>query len=128
MKCRNTVQKQMILQAVYTLKNHPTAEDVYNEVIKTYPDISLATVYRNLNLLSESGKLLKISIPNAPVRFDQTINQHYHITCSRCKRFFDIPLPYQAQIDKDFSSATGFSINSHDIVFNGFCKDCKQLN
>lgn len=59
---RNTIQKQVILNAVRELKNHPTSEEVYNHIKPNFPSISLGTVYRNLNLLSENKDIQKISI------------------------------------------------------------------
>ena len=67
---RNTIQCSMVLEAVNKLKCHATAVEVYDEVVRVCPHISRATVYRNLNRLSQIGKIRKIEIPGAADRFD----------------------------------------------------------
>ncbi len=122
---RNTIQRQIIFNAVLDLENHPSAEDVYNHIKPNYPSISLGTVYRNLNLLSENGKLLKVAIANSADRFDHNINSHYHIQCSKCKKLYDIDIPYFDQIDNEVSSKTEFDITNHHIIFDGICHQCQ---
>ena len=63
MEKRNTIQKQLVLEAVAQLHNHPTAEQVYAQVVKAHPTISKATVYRNLASLSEDGRLRHLPMP-----------------------------------------------------------------
>lgn len=72
---RNTIQKQVILNAVRELKNHPTSEEVYNHIKPNFPSISLGTVYRNLNLLSENKDIQKISIIDDAIRFDHRTDE-----------------------------------------------------
>ena len=85
MQKRNTIQRQLVIAAVRSLGNHPTAEQVYNDIITKYPDISKGTVYRNLNTLVESGLLSKVSVPSAADRYDYILTKHYHVQCTRCK-------------------------------------------
>lgn len=127
MKKRNTIQGQLVLNAVRQLGNHPTADDVYSYVINQHPNISKGTVYRNLNSLSEDGLLLKISVPDAADRFDHNTQMHYHIKCMNCGKFDDVFIEYMSDIDDKTSKLTGYKILSHDIVFKGFCPECKKL-
>lgn len=60
----NTIQRSLVLDVVNRLKSHATADEVYAEVAATHPNISKATVYRNLNLLSEMGMIRKLEIPD----------------------------------------------------------------
>ncbi|QSX06748.1 transcriptional repressor [Sedimentibacter sp. zth1] len=128
MRKRNTIQGQLVLDAVKQLANHPTAEDVYNYVVQLHPNISKGTVYRNLNSLSEDGLLLKISVPDAADRFDQTTHMHYHIKCMNCGKFEDVELEYMSGIDDKVSKATKYNILGHDIVFKGVCSECNSKN
>ncbi len=123
-KKRNTIQGQLVLDAVSQLGNHPTADDVYNHVEKLYPNISKATVYRNLNSLAEDGLLLKISVPDAADRFDHTLDKHYHIKCMICKEFMDLNIAYMHDLDDKVSELTKYKILSHDVAFKGICKKC----
>ena len=124
-KNRNTVQRRIVLDAVVALRNHPTAEAVYEAVTKKYPAISRATVYRNLSLLSEQGLLRHIAVPDAADRFDHTVSPHYHIKCKKCGCIHDIPMPYLSNIDGAAGDMASFTEISHDILFYGVCPDCK---
>lgn len=124
MKKRNTIQGQLVLSAVKQLGNHPTAEDVYNYVVKIHPNISKGTVYRNLNSLSEDGQLLKISVPDAADRFDHTLHMHYHIKCMICGEFIDVNINYMQDLDDRVSKVIDYKILSHDVVFKGVCSNC----
>ena len=73
MEKRNTIQKQLVLDAVFRLANHPTAEEVYAEVARSHPTVSKATVYRNLGSLSEDGLLRHIKMPGGADRFDHML-------------------------------------------------------
>ena len=75
---RETKQRQMVLQAVQARKDHPTADQIFNDVHKLDPKISHGTVYRNLNLLCEDGLICHVRVPGAD-RFDLRTDLHYHI-------------------------------------------------
>ncbi|HZK70774.1 MAG TPA: transcriptional repressor [Clostridia bacterium] len=122
---RTTIQKQLVLDAVVNLASHPTADDVYNEVILKYSNISKGTVYRNLNSLVDDDQLRRISVPDAADRFDATNKPHYHIKCKKCEVFYDIDTPYISEIDTKIADIIGFELEGHDIVFKGICPKCK---
>lgn len=122
---RNTVQRDLVLQAVTALHTHPTADEVYLMITEKYPSISKATVYRNLNLLAEEGRIRKISVPAGADRYDFHAAPHYHIRCVRCGQVFDVDMPYQPQIHEKIRDTHGFFIQGHDIVFQGICPQCK---
>ncbi len=126
MKKRNTIQRQLVMSAVCFLRNHPTADQVFEQVVKTYPDISKGTVYRNLNSLVEDGELLRVCNPNGADRFDHTCRPHYHISCIKCGRFYDVDYGYSQNIDEEVSASTGFQVENHDIFFRGVCPDCQK--
>ncbi len=128
MKKRNTIQSRLVLDAVKELANHPTADDVYNKVNKMHPSISRGTVYRNLNSLSETGNLLKISVPDAADRFDHTLGDHYHIKCVDCGEFIDVELEYAKKLDNEIAKLTGYDVFKHEIVFKGICEECRNDN
>jgi Fe2+ or Zn2+ uptake regulation protein len=126
MQRRNTIQKQLVIAAVRKLGNHPTAEEVYNEIILQYPDISKGTVYRNLNTLVETGLLSKVSVPSAADRYDYILTKHYHVQCTVCKKFINVEgLEYDQHLDDKIAQLTGFKMENHDIVFSGVCPECQ---
>lgn len=122
---RNTIQRQLVLDSVTELKNHPTAEEVYNKIKQKYPDISMGTVYRNLNDLAAESRINKISIPGAADRFDHITEPHYHLKCAKCGGVFDIRIKYMADLDGMAREATGFRLYGHQTIFLGECSSCK---
>ena len=122
---RNTLQRQMVLQALNTLHTHATAEEVYAEVAKDYENISLATVYRNLNSLAEQGLCKKIAVPGGADRYDFSVHRHYHMLCRGCGRFEDSHLPYQSGLAERAGELSGYRMEGYDIVFTGLCPDCQ---
>ena len=121
---RNTIQKKLVLDAVNRLDCHPTADEVYAEVVRTHPTVSKATVYRNLGGLSEEGRLRYIRIPDGANRFDHRLDEHRHIACLRCKSICDVPVMEALSLDEAAARCTGYTNVSHDIVFYGICPAC----
>ena len=95
---RNTIQRQLVLSAVRQLQNHPTADEVYQEVQKSCPAISRATVYRNLKLLAEEGEIRLRNISGSPERYDHICGNHYHLRCEQCGKVMDVEMPYMASL------------------------------
>ena len=73
---RYSRQRELVLQQVEQLCTHPTAEEVYQQAVKECPNLSLGTVYRNLNSLVEAGRVRRVSIPGQPDRFDHSLRWH----------------------------------------------------
>lgn len=123
---RNTIQSSLVLETVRKLQCHATADEVYSEIIKTYPTISRGTVYRNLQRLCETGEIRKREIPDGADRFDHLCDDHYHIRCVKCGRVFDVDMEYIPNLEQSVGDAHGFSFTGHDIVFKGICPECKR--
>ena len=124
---RNTIQKQLVIAAVRSLENHPTADEVYNCIISEYPDISKGTVYRNLNTLVETGLLNKIAVPSGADRYDHILTKHYHIQCMNCGAFEEVETKYIKDLDGKISQSTGYQIENRGIVFSGICPKCQKV-
>ncbi len=113
-------QRETVLLELSSVTSHPTADEVYEMTRKTIPNISLGTVYRNLNNLEKEGKILKFTI-NGKEHFDANINPHIHLCCEKCgeiKDVFDETASVQAEIKK----INSFIINN--IIINGVCNEC----
>ena len=85
-------QRESIKHFLMMTKEHPTADEVYMHVKQEYPNISLGTVYRNLNLLTDIGEAIKISTPDGGDRFDGRTAPHNHFLCKKCGRLLDLEL------------------------------------
>lgn len=122
---RNTIQRALVLEAVRSLHNHPTSADVYDIVREKHPNISRATVYRNLGVLAHQGEVLRVEVPNGADRYDFFNEPHYHAKCRTCGHIVDIDMPYEADIASRVSDAHGFAIEGHEIIFDGVCPECQ---
>ncbi len=119
-------QRELIYNAVMEEHVHPTAEDVYKKLKLDNPQLSLGTVYRNLQVLSEIGSLKKLTFPDKPDKYDGNKKQHYHGICVNCGDIKDIYIGYKEDIDKQVNDETGYVVLSHDVVFNVICPKCEN--
>ncbi len=123
---RRTKQREVILRVLRTTNSHPTVDWIYDEVRKEIPHISLGTVYRNLKLLQEGGKILEIDLSGAFSRFDGNPDNHYHFRCEKCGRVFDVDEPVNTELDERIARKMGFDVLYHRIEFRGLCKECQK--
>jgi len=119
---RNTEQRQIVYDAVIGRCDHPTAEEIYFDIHKNYPNISKSTVYRNLDVLSNEGKIQRIKIPGGD-RFDLTLCGHSHVVCKMCGKVIDTHIN-EKNVESEVSKETGFEIVGHNLFFEGICPDC----
>lgn len=123
---RLTTQRQVILEELAKVTSHPTANEVYDMVRQRLPRIGLGTVYRNLDLMAESGMILKIEVGGTQKRFDATTSPHYHIRCMECGRVDDIAIDFQEEINQVAAKASQYQILGHHIEFSGVCPHCAK--
>ena len=126
MERRNTIQKELVLNAVLQMRRHVTADEVYETVCREHPNIGKGTVYRNLGILAEEGKIRKVEIPNGPDRFDFTLERHYHVRCVECGRVFDVEMDAIEDLDARIRDKHGFEFLDYDILFKGICPECRE--
>jgi len=125
-KSRMTRQRQVILEELRKVRSHPTADTIYEMVRRRLPRISLGTVYRNLETLSESGVIRKLELGGAQKRFDGNPEDHYHVRCTNCGRLDDIPSVPISDIEDTFREACDYQITGHQLVLTGLCPNCKE--
>ena len=123
---RNTIQKDLVRNAVYEMKKHVTANEVYEFIKKDYPTIGKGTVYRNLDILAEEGTLRKVEIPEGPNRYDFTLKKHYHVRCIKCGAVFDADMDELPDLMERIHDTHGIEFLSYDISFKGICPGCKE--
>lgn len=123
-------QREVIKSYLSMTDEHPTADTVYMHVREQFPRISLGTVYRNLNLLTDMGEAIKITTPDGAVRFDGTTSPHYHALCTKCGRLFDLDMKVSESIIEEAKACFPGTIHSHFAIFYGECTHCqgKQSN
>ena len=123
---RKTKQKEAILRVLKRTTSHVTADWVYEQVRKEIPSISLGTVYRNLKLLQQEGKLLELDLAGTVSRFEANTRNHHHFRCEQCGRIFDVDEPVDGELDERVARKMGFKVSNHRLEFRGLCKDCQS--
>ncbi len=123
---RMTLQRKIILEELKKVKTHPGADEIYAMVRKRLPRISLGTVYRNLEVLSELKEIQKIESVDTLKRFDGTPENHYHIKCIKCDRIDDAPFNIETGLEKKIRPFTDFTIIGHRLEFIGVCSECSS--
>jgi Fur family peroxide stress response transcriptional regulator len=129
-ECKNrglnvTFPRMAIYKILLQYEGHPSAEDIYKEVQKDHPNISLATVYKTLEMLAEYDLISKVTPLHDIVRYDFNKDFHHHLVCVKCKKITDIEnkalnnLPLPKNIEK------GFKIINYQVQFDGICRDCQ---
>ncbi len=119
-------QREAIKEFLAHTKEHPTADTVYMHIRETYPNISLGTVYRNLNLLAEQGEIIKINCQDGSDRFDGNSKPHYHFLCKGCGRVMDVEMESIDHIIKIAGAGFGGMVEGHVTYFYGLCPECNQ--
>lgn len=118
-------QREIILKAVTEELYHPTVDEIYILTKQENPKISLGTVYRNLNLLTEMGQISKISMPDGSDRFDGDIKPHHHLYCTKCGKVIDFHNEALENLEGELMQAWGFEVESINLVIKGLCKECR---
>lgn len=117
-------QRERILSALMETDSHPTADWIYARLKPEFPDLSLGTVYRNLNILVEMGLITRIDNGSSFDRYDARREPHHHFVCEQCGSILDLALPVDAGLEDRISRQTGLTIKRHKIDFFGICTQC----
>lgn len=123
---RNTKQRRVILEELRKLTSHPTASEMYQITRRTLPKISLATVYRNLELLSQTGEIQKLNLGTTEARFDGNPADHHHIRCMICGAIGDIHDLPQADLTSYPAERTDYQIVGYRLEYLGVCPKCME--
>lgn len=127
MNKRNTLQKGIVSDVFCSMKNHPSAEMVYEAVHEKYPSISRATVYRILAEAAEEGRIQRLKLTEASDRYDFTLNKHYHVVCRSCGAVADVAAELdEDSIKEDADGCEGFLVEKCHVEFSGICKRCRE--
>ncbi len=118
-------RRECIYNRIKNSYDHPTVETIYMDVRKQIPNISLGTVYRNLNQLVEIGYIRKISNIGNEAHYDK-IEPHDHMYCFKCKKIIDLKIDMFYGLEQTFEQTSGNRILSHELLFTGICKQCRK--
>lgn len=119
---KHSKQRDALIEILQSTDSHPTAEWVYERMRESFPNVSLATVYRNLKHMIEIGMARELYTDNSS-RFDANMAEHYHFVCKKCNKIVDIfPEEKNSEIEK--IKNMGFEIDRYDLSVYGLCKEC----
>jgi len=126
MKFRRSRQRESILELLKSTKTHPTASWIYDKLKIEFPRLSLGTVYRNLNILTEQGLIKKIDCGSTFDRFEANNHPHYHFICEQCNSVFDLETTVMKNLEEKLPGLENFTVQRHMIEFFGICEHCKK--
>jgi len=119
-------KRNAILETLRSTDTHPSAEMVYEMLQKEHPDISLATVYRNLSRFKSQGMIQSIATVRGTERFDANTDPHVHFICTECDAVLDLP---QIQVPRELSCSveqcSGCNVQNCQLTFTGLCGSCR---
>ena len=123
---RMTPQRAAILEELQRERLHLTADEVYGRVRQRFPRISLGTVYRNLQVLVNDGRIRKVEADGKLMRFDGTLDEHQHIRCLSCGRLDDVGFSLKPELIGSVEAESGYDVKGCAVVFEGLCPDCRR--
>lgn len=121
---RYSPQRDLICTYVKRSTRHPTAETIYQALRLTTPGLSRGTVYRNLGILADEGKITRMPFPIE--RYDGNTAPHAHLVCSSCGCVSDLKMPYNIGLDQTASQLGHCKVQRHECYFYGQCSACLE--
>ena len=125
--CRLTPQRLAMLRILAKSEGHPSAEQIYEKIKVDYPTISLATVYKTLNLLKNMGEVLEVTFASVGSHYDgNKPYPHPHLICTQCGQILDPQCESLAGVAEEIARQTGYRITQQQLNFLGLCPRCQQ--
>lgn len=121
-----TRQRRSVLKAFLESNDHVSAEELYRAVAQKEPKIGLATVYRTLALLIQSGLASELDFGDGQKRYEQNIeNRHHdHMICTECSKIIEFNHPLIEKFQEEVAKQHGFKITHHKLDMFGKCSKC----
>jgi len=119
-------QRDHILTWLRANDAHPTAAQIHTGLQPELPDLSLGTVYRNLEVLAAEGEVDEVACAGGTARYDANVEPHHHFHCERCERILDVDLPAPRGLSKRLAGSAGLNARRVSISFFGLCPDCEE--
>jgi Fe2+ or Zn2+ uptake regulation protein len=115
------------LRVIRSTRCHPTADWIFEKAREQMSNISLGTVYRNLSLLRDEGKIQELNFGKGLRRYDGDLRDHYHVRCTVCGKVEDVPHISPRISSDEIEKLTGYRIHGHCLEFQGICSECDHF-
>ncbi|MCX7881794.1 MAG: transcriptional repressor [Brevinematales bacterium] len=115
--------REAILEALQGTQSHPPADRVWEEVKKVHPSVTLATVYRNLHILEQQGKVLSLDVGQGEKRYDGAVHQHAHFVCRRCRGVYDCDITMKSLFKE---VRVPGEVEGFQVTLFGICEHCRK--
>jgi len=123
---RLTKQRRIILEVLRGTTCHPTADWIYEQARRQIPEISLGTIYRNLQNLVLEQEIQELKYGSTFRRFDGNAQLHYHFVCQKCGQVIDLNMPVHSELNQEAADAVGGLVKDHRLEFYGICLQCQK--
>jgi Fur family peroxide stress response transcriptional regulator len=124
---KHSGKRDLILRAIQSTKSHPSARHIHESLKAAVPDLSLGTVYRNIDIFRQEGKVVSVGVVDGEERFDGRVDSHAHFICECCGAVLDLGEDIQSEINTKLSiNIPGCTIDKQKVLFYGLCKDCME--
>lgn len=125
-----TVQRRAVFEALIDARNHPSADKIYEEIVKKYPSVSRTSVYRILDTFSRLGIVRKVDHPGSAAMYDAYLRPHHHAVCVHCGKVIDVPFSPgdRESLERVHSTMKDFEIRDFMVTFQGICSECSAAD
>jgi len=120
-----TPQRIAVYDYLMSTKEHPSAEIIYHDLIKEFPSMSLATVYKSLKVLCDARLVQELNLGEGNFRYDALVEEHPHVQCTICSRVEDILGVPMTLINQEIDKHTDYTIQRNKLYFYGVCRSCQ---
>ncbi|MEK6678396.1 MAG: transcriptional repressor [Nitrospirota bacterium] len=121
-----TPQRIAIYKILASKAKHPTINEIYGEIKKDYPSLSLNTIYKTIQLFIELGMVSQFTSREGVIRYEVKLSPHHHVLCLKCRKIQDVFDSCLDELKVSPPLKDGFEIIRHDVIFYGYCNECKQ--
>ncbi len=118
-----TPQRQAVYESLLSRGDHPTVEEIYNDVKKKYPFVSLATVYRTVETLEDLGLIKRVAYWGGSARYDANIHDHHHLICLKCGAISDLEMDIGWEMPPEIK---GYKTFTYSVHIYGVCPACQK--
>lgn len=123
-----TPQRLAVYNVLKNTKEHPSVDSIYNKLQPMFPTMSLATVYKSLEVFKSLGLVQEINVGEGSFRYDANAKQHPHIICLKCGRVDDVDHKDFFNLKEPVETKTGYKLIRQQLYFYGYCPKCKELD